>query len=181
MYTACVHKGWGADDDSSIPRLFLHGLADDIIFQQSRSPGRLARNDIITIQTIIDIFAGVHLALASEAMAFTEAVGLDTQVMYDIISQAAGSNAMFVRYVPKMFKPTWSLRDVGDVRLVGQKLVSLETNDCWDVGVLLIIPSLSAGYRAEQGECDWSLNAYGICCAADVPLALGHSVTSPDA
>ena len=135
MYTACVNRGWGADDDSSIPRLFLHGLADDIIFQQTRSPGPIARNDSITIQTIIDIFAGVHLALASEAMAFTEAVGLDTQVMYDIISQAAGSNTMFVRYVPKMVKPAWSLREVGDARCVGQKLVSLDMNDCWYVEV----------------------------------------------
>ena len=75
------------------------------------------------MQDIIDIFIGGHLAATAEAMGFTEAVGLDTNVMYDIISKAAGSNTQFVENVPKMKKPTWSLKDVSAAEEVAQKLV----------------------------------------------------------
>ena len=56
-------------------------------------------------------------------MGFTEAVGLDTNVMYDIISKAAGSNTQFVNNVPKMKKPTWSLEDVPAANEIGKRLV----------------------------------------------------------
>jgi 3-hydroxyisobutyrate dehydrogenase-like beta-hydroxyacid dehydrogenase len=70
----------------------------------------MAREQSITVQDIVDIFAGGHLAASAEALGFTEAVGLDTDVIYDIISKAAGSNVQFVDCVPKMKKPTWSLK-----------------------------------------------------------------------
>lgn len=45
-------------------------------------------------------------------------------MMYDIISKAAGSNEQFVECVPKMKKPTWSLKDVDSAKDVGRRLVS---------------------------------------------------------
>lgn len=57
-------------------------------------------------------------------MGFTEAVGLDTGVMYDIISKAAGSNKQFVDNVPSMKKPSWSLGDVPAAKDIGKRLVS---------------------------------------------------------
>lgn len=123
VYTACVHAGWGKDDDATIQRLYLADHPADLIHQQTKTPGVVPRVDSITVDVIIDIFTGVHLAVSSEAMGFTEATGLDTDVIYDIISQAAGSNVQFVKHVPEMKKPTWSLKDVASGREVGRKLV----------------------------------------------------------
>lgn len=93
--------------------------------KQSTTAGcsRGARTKEISGQNIVDIFVGAHLATAVEAMGFTEAIGLDTAIMYDIISKAAGSNTQFVNHVPKMRAPTWTLRDVPEAYTVRQKLV----------------------------------------------------------
>lgn len=123
VYTACIHAGWAKDDDATIQRLYLGDHPADLIHQQTKTPGVVPRVESITIDDIIDIFTGVHLAVSSEALGFTEATGLDTDVIYDIISQAAGSNAQFVKRVPEMKKPTWSLRDVASAPDVGHKLV----------------------------------------------------------
>ena len=93
--------------------------------KDSKSAQTFPRNETIQTQDIIDVFAGVHLAASAEAMGFTEAVGLDTDIMYDIISKAAGSNTQFVKCVPKMVKPRWSLRDVPGAQGVKDRLVSL--------------------------------------------------------
>ena len=77
----------------------------------------------LTIQDIVDIFTGSHLATAVEAMGFTEAIGLDTDVMYDIISKAAGSNTQFVQHVPKMKKPSWSMKDIPEAVNIMKRLV----------------------------------------------------------
>ncbi|OAA54591.1 3-hydroxyacid dehydrogenase/reductase [Niveomyces insectorum RCEF 264] len=126
VYQASIHAGWAKDDDSTIWRLYLPDRAFDYIHQctkrsDSDSDGS-GKGDAITVRDIVDIFAGAHLATAAEAMGFTEASGLDTTVMYDIISKAAGSNWQFVENVPRMKKPTWSLRDVPSAPEVGRKL-----------------------------------------------------------
>lgn len=124
VYQACIYKGWAKDDDSTIWRLFLPNHPDDTIYKNTKPETTLIpRDETITIEDIINIFIGVHLAAAVEAMGFTEAVGLDTSVMYDIISQAAGSNTQFVDHVPDMKKPSWSLRDVPTAKDVAGKLV----------------------------------------------------------
>lgn len=127
LYIAGNHAGWAADDDSTLWRLFMPGYPADIVHQMTKPEGSkiIAREDAVTVQTIIDLFAGGHLATAAEAMGFTEAIGLDTDVMYHIICQAAGSNAQFVDNVPHMEKPTWSLRNVPAAKDVCHRLVSL--------------------------------------------------------
>lgn len=118
-----MNAGWTKDDDSSLPRLYLKGLPDDLIHQQT-TPSIDPDDSAITIQDIIDIFIGVHLAVSAEALGFTEAIGLNTDVIYDIISKAAGSNVQFVEFVPHMKKPTWSLNDVESAKNTALRLVS---------------------------------------------------------
>jgi 3-hydroxyisobutyrate dehydrogenase len=126
VYIAGAHAGWAKDDDSTIWRLFLPGYPIDAIFQMTKKDSTLiARNDAISIQDVIDLFAGSHLATAVEAMGFTEAVGLDTDVMYDIISKAAGANTQFIDCVPKMKKPTWTLKGVLTAKEISDRLVRL--------------------------------------------------------
>ena len=118
-----MSAGWTKDDDSSLPRLYLKGFPDDLVHQQTDSSIDPA-DPSITTQDIIDIFIAVHLAASAEALGFTEAVGLNTNVIYDIISKAAGSNVQFVDFVPQMKKPTWSLGDVENAKDKALKLVS---------------------------------------------------------
>ncbi len=50
------------------------------------------------VKMVNQLLAGVHIAAAAEAMALGARAGLDTRVLYDIISNAAGSSWM-VMYI----------------------------------------------------------------------------------
>ncbi|KAF2095714.1 hypothetical protein NA57DRAFT_59696 [Rhizodiscina lignyota] len=123
VFQAGIHAGWIKDDDTRLTRLYLPGYPDHLVHQLTKGENSVVpRNPEITVQDIIDIFVGANLAISAEAMGFTEAVGLQTDLMYDIISKGAGSNVQFIENVPKMKKPTWSLKDVEGAKDVGQKL-----------------------------------------------------------
>lgn len=126
IYLSGVHAGWSKDDDSTLPRLYLQGHPSDLIYQQTKvTLSHPEAETQITTQTIIDLFTGIYLAASAEAMGFTEAVGLDTNTMYSIISEAAGSSAQFVHAVPQMRKPSWSVADVPSAKAIAGRLVSI--------------------------------------------------------
>jgi len=54
------------------------------------------------VKTVNQLLAGAHIALAAEAMAFGAKAGIDTQVLFDVISSSAGSSWMFTNRVPHM-------------------------------------------------------------------------------
>jgi putative dehydrogenase len=54
------------------------------------------------VKTVNQLLAGAHIALAAEAMAFGAKAGIDTQVLYDVISGSAGNSWMFTNRVPHM-------------------------------------------------------------------------------
>lgn len=133
----------------------------------------IARQESVTVQDIIDIFAGGHLATAVEAMGFTEAIGLDTDVMYGIICQAAGSNRQFVDHVPKMKKPTWTLRDVPEAKDVCRRLVRLPI-----YGICLFVyEALEANRKIGIGGKERKLYRRLLANSSCIPTA--HQVTSP--
>lgn len=180
VYQAGIHSGWAKDDDSSLPRLYLRGFPDHIIHRLTKGgESTVPRIDNITVQDIVDIFTGGHLAASAEALGFMEAVCLDSDVMYDIISKAAGSNAQFVENVPKMKKPTWSLKDVDTAKDVGCRLVSTALSVEFALiltGVTFlssdtVLTSIAAGKCAEKGELDWCAHAYSSRFSAIVPSA----------
>lgn len=125
VYWAGIEAGWADYDDSTLWRLYLPQHPEDTIHEMTK-PGKQTNDsdEDITIQDIVDIFVGGHLAAAAEAMGLAEASGINTDVMYNIISNAAGANSQFIDHVPKMTKPTWSLRDVPEAKGVSIKLVS---------------------------------------------------------
>jgi 3-hydroxyisobutyrate dehydrogenase len=55
-----------------------------------------------TVKMINQLLAGVHIAAAAEAMAMGTRAGADPQVLYDVISAAAGGSWMFQNRVPHM-------------------------------------------------------------------------------
>ena len=123
-----MHRGWAQMDDAHIARLYLPGLDQKFVhgqtFLEPTATSPTATQLGMTFETIDDLFAGANLAISAEAMGFTQAVGLDTTTIYGIISKAAGSNVQFVKRVPEMKAPTWSLRDVTGAESLRRKLVS---------------------------------------------------------
>lgn len=53
-----------------------------------------------TIKMVNQLLAGVHIAVAGEAMALGIRAGADPQTLYDVISSSAGSSWMFQNRVP---------------------------------------------------------------------------------
>lgn len=51
--------------------------------------------------------AGVHLAAAAEAMSLGVKVGLEAKKLFEIISTAAGSSAMFVEATMQLLSGVW--------------------------------------------------------------------------
>jgi 3-hydroxyisobutyrate dehydrogenase len=71
----------------------------------------------------VDLLSGIHLAASVEGMAFCKALGQDRKQMFEIISKAAGWNAMFTKYMPAMLdKDVWTLADCPGAAEVGKKL-----------------------------------------------------------
>ncbi len=54
------------------------------------------------VKAVNQLLAGAHIALAAEAIAFGAKAGVDTQVLYDVISSSAGNSWMFTNRVPHM-------------------------------------------------------------------------------
>jgi hypothetical protein len=61
-----------------------------------------------SIKLINQLLAGVHIVAAAEAVAFGAKLGLDTQILYDIIKHAAGGSWMFENRVPAMLSADWT-------------------------------------------------------------------------
>ncbi len=54
------------------------------------------------VKTVNQLLAGSHIALAAEAMAFGARAGVDPGVLFEVISNSAGSSWMFNNRVPHM-------------------------------------------------------------------------------
>ena len=72
---------------------------------------------------IHQIFAGVNIAMASEAMGLTAAAGLNTQEAFDELKYGEGESWIFNNRVPHMFDPT--LPPYSAITIIAKDVVSL--------------------------------------------------------
>lgn len=91
LYTA-VSRGYGGDDDSSLLRLYTEGAPTPTGSEKETSPESL--------QLVIDLLKGIHLASAAESLAFAHHVGLDLDLVLDLCINAAGGSAMLEVHGP---------------------------------------------------------------------------------
>ena len=68
-----------------------------------------------TVKMINQLLAGVHIAAACEAMALGMRAGADPAVLYDVISNSAGSSWMFQNRVPHILAGDYSPRSAVDI------------------------------------------------------------------
>ena len=97
----------------------------------------------LEFQDIEYLLTGVHVAVISEAMSFCEKLGIDTDIMFDIVSNAAGSSVMFTRSFKDMQKKNWSLGGVPHAQMVRDRLVSMTKMGTQRYGMLIKIQERS--------------------------------------
>ena len=122
IYQTTVYIGWAGMDDSATWRLYLRGQPDDAVHQHTKVAADA--ETAISLQEIEDIMIGVHLAATAEARAFTDAVGLNSEQMFEIVCSAAGWNVQYEKYALKMKKGPWYLREIEESKEAGIRLVS---------------------------------------------------------
>ncbi|ODQ74459.1 hypothetical protein LIPSTDRAFT_70096 [Lipomyces starkeyi NRRL Y-11557] len=126
LYITGTHAGFTKDDDAGLVRLYLPSDKKDLVGQLTESATTSVGDADIAVETIIDLFAGVHLASARECMAFAKHVGMELTLLEDIINKGAGASAMFEIAVPQMLcSGILSLKSVKEAVEVRDKLVRM--------------------------------------------------------
>ncbi|KAL8710581.1 MAG: hypothetical protein Q9220_004805 [cf. Caloplaca sp. 1 TL-2023] len=122
LYLTAISAGWGSEDDCVIVRLYLPGQ-NDLVAKRAGSPSDAGSRET-TWETIQDLLIGVHLASITEAMSFCEYLGVDTEMMYDIVSNAAGSTRVFEKFFERVKGNGWKLKGIADAESIRERLVS---------------------------------------------------------
>ncbi|KAL8923025.1 MAG: hypothetical protein Q9208_004837 [Pyrenodesmia sp. 3 TL-2023] len=118
LYLNAISAGWGAEDDCVLVRLYLPYQPDLVATRAGRSS---AATPTVSLKSIEAIMIAVHLVAVSEAMSFCSYLGIDVDLIYDIVSNAAGSSAVFTRHFKEVKQREWRLQGMVEVR---EKLVS---------------------------------------------------------
>ena len=119
---AGISSGWGNEDDCAMVRLYLPQSAD-LVHELVNAP-QSTKASAITTNDIRSLMVGVHLATISEAMSFCERLGIDIDLMFDIISNAAGVSDIFLKSFADMRRGAWSLKAVQGIDRIYNQLVS---------------------------------------------------------
>ncbi|KAK5138190.1 hypothetical protein LTR08_004885 [Meristemomyces frigidus] len=123
-YLQGVQAGLLRDDDAKLVQLYLPASQGDLVSQMSKADVNMNSSHQVSKDTVNDLLCGVHLAASMEGMAFGKHLGgIDSKLMHEIVSKAAGWSEMFTKCVPGMLeKDSWSLADCPEAEEVGQKL-----------------------------------------------------------
>ncbi len=122
-YLQGVHAGLLKEDDAKLVQLYIPKSQGDLVAQMSKADVKMTASHKVSKDTIVDLLAGIHLAASVEGMAFCKALGQDRKIMYEIISKAAGWNAMFTKCMPAMLeKDEWTLAECAEAPEVAKKL-----------------------------------------------------------
>ncbi|MDB5560829.1 MAG: 3-hydroxyisobutyrate dehydrogenase [Hyphomicrobiales bacterium] len=103
---------------------FLKAIATKV-YNLGDAPGQGSR-----VKMINQLLAGVHIAVSAEAMALGMRAGIDPNVLYEVISNSAGSSWMFQNRVPHILKGDYTplsavdifVKDLGIVTSTGDAL-----------------------------------------------------------
>ncbi len=68
-----------------------------------------------TVKIIHQLLAGVHIAAAAEAMALAARAGIPLDVMYDVVTHAAGNSRMFENRMQHVVDGDYTPRSAVDI------------------------------------------------------------------
>ncbi|EGP87196.1 unnamed protein product [Zymoseptoria tritici ST99CH_1A5] len=123
LYLQGVRAGLLKVDDAALVQLYLPATQPSLVHEMTSADINMSASHKVSKDTIVDLLTGIHLAASVEGMAFCKSLGLDRKTLCEIISKAAGWNAIFVKCIPDMLeKDEWSLADCPQAEEVGRKL-----------------------------------------------------------
>ncbi len=96
MYFAALDRGWGANDDAGIVRLWTSDPVANI--QSSLS----AEDKEQKLTMVEDLLKGIHLVAAAEALSLAKHVSIPLPQIYELAKDAAGGSKQFENLGPKM-------------------------------------------------------------------------------
>ncbi len=99
----------GADAAFEKAAPFLKAIATKV-YRLGDRPGQGSK-----VKMINQLLAGVHIAAASEAMAFGIRNGIDPGTLYEVISNSAGSSWMFQNRVPHILAGDYAPKSAVDI------------------------------------------------------------------
>jgi 3-hydroxyisobutyrate dehydrogenase len=99
----------GADATFAAAKPVLDALGDKV-FHVGPQPGQGA-----VVKTVNQLLAGVHIAVAAEAFAFAAAVGVDRDIILQIMSGSAASSWMLRDRGPRMLQPDPTVASAIDI------------------------------------------------------------------
>ena len=121
LYVNAIAAGWEKEDDCAMVRLYLPGRPD-LVAQQARS-FKSSQSSAVSVDDIKHLMVGVHLAATCEAMEFCRRLRIDANLMFDIVSNAAGNSAAFEKYFSSLQESNYVLGHIRDARGIGKRLV----------------------------------------------------------
>jgi 3-hydroxyisobutyrate dehydrogenase len=120
LYITGTFSGLAKEDDAALVKLYLPKSEPNLVGDLVNSAGQGKSG--VTIETILDILKGFHLASTKECMVFASKAGMDIDLLIDIITKGAGASGMYDEAVPQMIKAgQWSLSAVKDVNEIREK------------------------------------------------------------
>ncbi|PKS11394.1 hypothetical protein jhhlp_003157 [Lomentospora prolificans] len=95
-YFVGLGRGFGADDDASLIRIYTEGRG-----KVGPVAGQ-AESDEKKLKLVTSLLKGIHLCAASECLAFAHRVGLDLDQTLELCVNAAGGSAMLGKFGPDL-------------------------------------------------------------------------------
>ncbi|KAI1421185.1 NAD binding domain of 6-phosphogluconate dehydrogenase-domain-containing protein [Xylaria sp. FL1777] len=88
VYLSGVGRGYGADDDSSLIRLYTEGLKDTVSSLTNEDKAK-------RLALVQGLLRGIYLCATAESLAFAKQCQLDLDQVYDLCINAAGGSRVF--------------------------------------------------------------------------------------
>ncbi|KAI1171000.1 NAD binding domain of 6-phosphogluconate dehydrogenase-domain-containing protein [Nemania sp. FL0916] len=97
VYLSSLLRGYGADDDSSLIRLYNEGV-DSL----ASPPAEAVEDKEKKLALVRGLLRGVYLCGTAESLAFARRCGLDLDQVHDLCTNAAGGSSMFEAVGPEL-------------------------------------------------------------------------------
>lgn len=97
VYFSGVGRGYGADDDSSLIRLYTDGLPDSVSPLTEEDKAR-------KLALVQGLLRGIYLCGTAESLAFAKRCQLDLDQVYDLCINAAGGSKVFGAVGPEIIE-----------------------------------------------------------------------------
>jgi 3-hydroxyisobutyrate dehydrogenase len=117
VYFSALDRGWGANDDAGLVRLWTSEPVSSITSTSDKDSA---------LELVIDLLTGIHLVSAAEAISLAQHVGIPLPQLYELACDAAGGSTMFKDAGVKMIE-ILEKKDAGKGSVLGGYAEKLKT------------------------------------------------------